>query len=1235
MAKPALSSDGTERLGVNIVERIVLRELGWLFREQSVSDYGIDAIVEARDSGQPTGRLLALQIKSGRHTMRRRRNGGWAYSVKVKHERYWRHHALPVLLVLVDVEEKTAWWEHVTSSTLRSTGKNFSVLVPQAQLVAQAGERWRHLASARYSEAQVRYPNILGELPPGTGRRLRILGEQYVGDAAVFAAQLADARSEANGTAGGVTAVVSALLEAPPPYLDSALAWQVLGVFAAEHALREQSAVALERAAALDPGARARLLASAALHLTGVDGARAEQLCTAALALDAGEPRALVARVALAHGVDPGPVDVPADVDLGTERALADPSVQELLAVVAQRRGDHHLAVDHRQRALAFAPEDTGYQVDLGAALLRRSQSQEAQLSDLARAVALVEDAVAQLHRWGGPTEEPLDQLLTALALDYDWSGVLRWALPAPAGAATPGEAARPHVLRLAFAAANNVGDDALVRQLAQQLGTSGPDGLRRAAAMGEDVSAQDVERVWTEELQAAATAGDDQALVVAAFHLAEAGLDESSRLEEAVLRGAVPEEVQDLVAVVALAAGDLEAALPAFRELADRDATAAEHLVVALADARRTDEAVAAAAKAQARLRQPSLGLLAVDTLNSAGRKEDAVSAAAAALATGEYSGLGAAQLHDLVGTFEAGRGDWVAAERHFARAVEVLSPARPWRVWKLMQAQVRQHEPRRAAATLRSHPVDVLDAASAGVWLEAHLAEEWDDQLASTALALAERFLDDVRLVEALLNHVVLATQATPLAEQISNAEHDGEQEDVGQLDGEDRRLFVPAELHERAFKLIQRHVDRHRERSGFRMLSGTPEALSQQVREIARRRYEASREVDEEAVRRGRLPLGFVAAAAGRSTAFAVVARAAGVHMAVSDVEEEHDAEVEAAATALAGAVVVDASSLYLTQLLPAQTRLAGHFTELRTPEATRQDILRALAEARQTRADGGTMGWDSAREGLTLSRNDPADVERLIAQCEGLVRAAEATTSVAMPQLDVLNLDEAAVRRRWEAANAPWLAPVQLARDEQRSLWSDDLVIRGLAREVGVAAFSTVALLEALCRRAIEAVPEDESVGGRLDAALVRYRDDVRALAAERVVDLPLYLDDLLALGESDGWQLGAVAVALMRPSMWQPPGETLRSVDEILRRVAAMRPDQYEAWGRSAMTGAATGVLCEVEGRALVIATIAELGGDDSLYVVGSGVAREHGLPDPAPMAARAQRLVNVLRTGPS
>lgn len=58
-------TDSVNRQGVALVELRVTRHYGWIVRDQPTSDYGIDAHVEIREYGLPTGRLLGLQIKTG------------------------------------------------------------------------------------------------------------------------------------------------------------------------------------------------------------------------------------------------------------------------------------------------------------------------------------------------------------------------------------------------------------------------------------------------------------------------------------------------------------------------------------------------------------------------------------------------------------------------------------------------------------------------------------------------------------------------------------------------------------------------------------------------------------------------------------------------------------------------------------------------------------------------------------------------------------------------------------------------------------------------------------------------------------------------------------------------------------------------------------------------------------------------------------------------------------------
>jgi hypothetical protein len=94
-----------ERIGANAVDTIFLNDFGWLFREQTISDYGIDAQVEVVENNEPTGKLIALQIKTGASYFRPK-GENFVFYGELRHLEYWTRHSLPVFLVLHDPEKK-------------------------------------------------------------------------------------------------------------------------------------------------------------------------------------------------------------------------------------------------------------------------------------------------------------------------------------------------------------------------------------------------------------------------------------------------------------------------------------------------------------------------------------------------------------------------------------------------------------------------------------------------------------------------------------------------------------------------------------------------------------------------------------------------------------------------------------------------------------------------------------------------------------------------------------------------------------------------------------------------------------------------------------------------------------------------------------------------------------------------------------------------------------------------
>lgn len=131
----AQDSDRTERIGVGIASTAFER-LGFAFREQSVSDYGIDAHAELIESEQPTGRLLGLQLKSGPSYLSETCDEGYVFRMNKEHVEYWQNHALPVLICLCDIDTKTIYWQVVNPATATSTGTGYKFTIPTVQTVS-------------------------------------------------------------------------------------------------------------------------------------------------------------------------------------------------------------------------------------------------------------------------------------------------------------------------------------------------------------------------------------------------------------------------------------------------------------------------------------------------------------------------------------------------------------------------------------------------------------------------------------------------------------------------------------------------------------------------------------------------------------------------------------------------------------------------------------------------------------------------------------------------------------------------------------------------------------------------------------------------------------------------------------------------------------------------------------------------------------------------------------------
>jgi Domain of unknown function (DUF4365) len=151
----------TERLGIASLDHYFSSH-GWLFREQPTHDYGIDAHVEIVEEGNyPTGKLIAMQIKSGMSFISEETPDAYVFRSEDKHVSYWLNHSMPVILVLYNPDTNLLYWEHIHRDTVKSTGKNWKLLVPKANVFVDNNRTLRALAALTQPEPYIRKLNRL------------------------------------------------------------------------------------------------------------------------------------------------------------------------------------------------------------------------------------------------------------------------------------------------------------------------------------------------------------------------------------------------------------------------------------------------------------------------------------------------------------------------------------------------------------------------------------------------------------------------------------------------------------------------------------------------------------------------------------------------------------------------------------------------------------------------------------------------------------------------------------------------------------------------------------------------------------------------------------------------------------------------------------------------------------------------------------------------------------------
>lgn len=114
----------TDRRGVNAFENFTLNTLNWISREQSIVDLGVDIHIEQVVNGDSTGKLIAIQIKTGLSNVKINQNKDFDYYMSRVHYSYWLSYAIPVIIVLYDPEKNILYWAPIFKRNISKTKKN-------------------------------------------------------------------------------------------------------------------------------------------------------------------------------------------------------------------------------------------------------------------------------------------------------------------------------------------------------------------------------------------------------------------------------------------------------------------------------------------------------------------------------------------------------------------------------------------------------------------------------------------------------------------------------------------------------------------------------------------------------------------------------------------------------------------------------------------------------------------------------------------------------------------------------------------------------------------------------------------------------------------------------------------------------------------------------------------------------------------------------------------------------
>jgi len=336
------------------------------------------------------------------------------------------------------------------------------------------------------------------------------------------------------------------------------------------------------------------------------------------------------------------------------------------------------------------------------------------------------------------------------------------------------------------------------------------------------------------------------------------------------------------------------------------------------------------------------------------------------------------------------------------------------------------------------------------------------------------------------------------------------------------------------------------------------GDEQSLVATVTELVRARAERATDLERQVFRDGTLPLATLAHAVGK-TLGELLFLARRIPLAYGD-EGISRAEVDDARRAIGLGAVWDQASLFVVGGL-GEDLLPDAHQALPTGIVCQSVLDDCIADRARPQTEGERMDltFNLVAEDLEMTTWTAADLERDRYRSEGMLTLAQGfdaepdlVASDAGPEADAL--------RRFEDLSVPlraYLGTLAVARRLDLPIFSDDRCVRLRAREAGLRAFGSLALLEALVGRE-QIDPSDRA----------RVRTRLRHVGG---LGTAPSAEEMLEEARRAEWGLtrSVAHVLLDRQTVFYRSAEGMRMHLELLRAAHREAPERFPAWvGRS-------------------------------------------------------------------